>query len=191
MNHSRRPRPFVAVAAVLGLLLDPLAPGLAAASASQGAAPAKAPATQPVKPSAPPAPAKPAAPAGDVDGGWPRVYTLASGGSILVYQPQVATWDQQKHMVAFSAVSYRTASAQKPAMGTLKFEADTQVALTERLVNFQKMRITEASFQTVPKEQVREITDQVDKSMIADDRVIALDRVLASLDKSGIVVKNV
>ena len=147
MNHSRRPRPFVAAAAVLGLLLDPLAPGLAAASASQGAAPAKAPATQPVKPSAPPAPAKPAAPAGDVDGGWPRVNTLASGGSILVYQPQVATWDQQKHMVAFSAVSYRTASAQKPAMGTLKFEADTQVALTERLVNFQKMRITEASFQ--------------------------------------------
>jgi len=190
MNHSRRPRPFVAVAALLGLLLDPLAPGLAAASASQGAAPAKPAATQPVKPAAPPASAKPAAPAGDVDGGWPRVYNLASGGSILVYQPQIASWDQQKHMVAFSAVSYRTASAPKPAMGTLKFEADTQVALNERLVNFQKMRITEANFQTVPKEQVREITDHVEKAMTADDRVIALDRVLANLDKSGILVKN-
>src|SRR6185436_11726907 len=91
----------------------------------------------------------------------------------LVYQPQIASWDQQKHMVAFSAVSYRTASAPKPAMGTLKFEADTQVALNERLVNFQKMRITEANFQIVPKEQVREITDHVAKAMTADDRVKA------------------
>ena len=44
--------------------------------------------------------------------------------------------------------------------GTIKIEADTQVALTERLVSFQNMKIVEAHFPTLQKEQVREITDR-------------------------------
>ena len=59
----------------------------------------------------------------------------ASGGSILLYQPQISSWDKQKHLVAFSAVSYRTKGAEKPAVGTIKFEADTKVAVAERLVS--------------------------------------------------------
>src|SRR6185503_8326489 len=41
------------------------------------------------------------------------------------------------------------------------------------------------------KEQIQEVTSQVDQEMLGDDRVIALDRVLANLDKSGLVIKNV
>ena len=44
--------------------------------------------------------AKPAAAAAaaapPVDGGWPRMYDLPSGGSILVYQPQVASWENRQ-----------------------------------------------------------------------------------------------
>ena len=119
------------------------------------------------------------------------MYDLPSGGSILVYQPQIASWDKQTHIVAFSAVSYRGKAGEKPALGTIKLEADTKVALTERLVNFQKMKIVEANFQTLPKEQVREIAAAIDKAIPDDERVIALDRVLANLDKSQIVPKNV
>jgi hypothetical protein len=94
--------------------------------------------------------------------------------------------------VAFSAVSYRaTAAEAKPAMGTVKIEAETKVAVDDRLVKFDKMKITEANFGTLPKEKVREITDQIDKAMPVDERVIALDRVLVNLDTSTIVVKNV
>src|SRR5438045_3451919 len=79
-----------------------------------------------------------------IDGGWPRAYALPSGASILLYQPQIASWEKQAHMVAFSAVSYRaTAAETKPAMGTVKIEADTKVALDDRLVKFDKMKITE------------------------------------------------
>ena len=38
---------------------------------------------------------------------------------------------------------------------------------------------------------MREVVDQIDKAMPDDDRVIALDRVLANIDKSQIVPKNV
>ena len=126
-----------------------------------------------------------------IDGGWPRMYALASGGSVLVYQPQVASWKDQKHMVAFSAVSYRDKAGSKPALGTLRLEADTNVSLADRLVSFKNLRTVEANFKTLPKEQVREVAATIEKVMPDDERVIALDRVLVNIDKSQIVAKNV
>jgi hypothetical protein len=196
MNHKRRPDRAAAIVAALSMLMQPTAP-LVAAAANQGQPPAKpaaAPAptsptakTQPgVKPSA-----APVAAATSVDGGWPRMYSLPSEGSILVYQPQISSWDKQSHLVAFSAVSYRSKAGDKPALGTIKIEADTSVALAERLVSFQKMKIVEATFNTLQKEQVQEITATIDQAIPDDERVIALDRVLANVDKSLIVPKNV
>ncbi len=53
------------------------------------------------------------------------------------------------------------------------------------------MKIVEANFPTLQKEQVREVVAAIDKAIPDDERVIALDRVLANLDKSQIVPKNV
>jgi hypothetical protein len=215
MNQSTYQRRASAALAVISLLIQPSAPLVAALRAEPQTAqqPAKPPAPAPTpgttKPASPapatptaqptPAGAKPAAaatPAGSTqplipDGGWPRMSDLPSGGAMLLYQPQIATWDQQKHMVAFSAVSYRPKSGEKPAMGTIRFEADTEVAVTERLVKFKNLKIAEANFSTLQKEQVREVTDQIDKALTGDDRTISLDRVLANLDKSQIVPRNI
>jgi hypothetical protein len=210
MTYQTRSRPLAAAVAALSLLVQPLSPLLAAAG---GQAPTPKPATTPpatappatqpaTKQAAPPAQpgAKPATAAAQtaatgtgtpIDGGWPRFYNLPSGGSVLMYQPQISTWDKQAHMVAFSAVSYRAKSADKPVVGTIKLEADTKVAVEDRLVNFKNMKIDEANFTSLPKEQVREIVTEIDKAVPDDDRVIALDRILANLDKSQIVAKNV
>ena len=122
---------------------------------------------------------------------WPRGFSLPSEAQILIFQPQVASWDGQKHLVAMSAVSYVPKGEQKPAMGTIKLEADTSVALAERLVKFSTIKITETSFQTLSKEQVQEIITEVDKAIPDEDRTISLDRVLAQVDKSMITPKNV
>jgi hypothetical protein len=119
------------------------------------------------------------------------MYNLASGGTMLVYQPQVASWDRQADLVAFSAVSYRPKAGGKPAMGTIKVEAKTKVSVSDRLVSFEPMKIIEANFPELQKEQVREITNQIDQAFPNEERVIALDRVLANLDKSQIIPKNV
>jgi hypothetical protein len=195
MNHKKRADRAAAIVAALSMFLEPTAHLTAAASqgpppAKPAAAPAPTQPTPKTQPGSKPAPAAAAATT-PVDGGWPRMYSLPSEGSILVYQPQVASWEQQKHLVAFSAVSYRSKVGDKPALGTIRLEADTKVALTDRLVSFQAMKIAEASFQTLPKEQVREIVATIDKVIPEDERVIALDRVLANLDKSVIVPKNV
>jgi hypothetical protein len=191
MNPEKPARQTAAIVAALSLFLQPLAPMMTAQS--QNTAPAQTapkPATQPAPSASPPAAS--AANAAPIDGGWPRTYQLPSGGAILLYQPQISTWEKQKHLVAFSAVSYRDKAANsKPALGTIKLEADTQVALDDRLVNFQNMKIVETNFPDLPKEQVREIVAEIDKVIPNDDKVIALDRVLVNLDKSSIVVKDV
>jgi hypothetical protein len=196
MNESKHPRRATALLAALSLLAQPAAPVIVA-QAPQAPPAAKPAAPSPQTPPAAKAPAAAkatpavAATAAPVDGGWPRVYSLPSGASILVYQPQIASWAKQTEMVAFSAVSYRSKAGEKPALGTIQLESNTKVAIEDRLVSFSPMKIVEASFQTLQKEQIREIVAEVDKAIPDDDRVIALDRVLANLDKSQIVPKNV
>jgi hypothetical protein len=103
----------------------------------------------------------------------------------------VATWDDQKHMVALAAVSYVPKGDEKPALGTIKIEADTSVSLEQRLVKFATLKITETNFQTLTKDQTREIAAEIEKTIPQEDRVIGLDRVLAQMDKSAIIPKNV
>ena len=108
------------------------------------------------------------------------------------YQPQVASWDKQTHLVAYSAVVLshqgRPTSRRSARSSSRRTRRSRS---TERLVSFQKMKIAEANFPTLPKEQVREVVAAIDKAIPDDERVIALDRVLANLDKSQIVPKNV
>jgi hypothetical protein len=125
------------------------------------------------------------------DKGWPRGFSLPSEAQIVMYQPQVASWDDRRHIVALAAVSYVAKGEQKPILGTIKVEADTLVSLEQRLVKFSTFKITEANFQTLPKDQTREIVSELEKNIPDEDRIIALDRVLVQLDKSQIIPKNV
>ena len=125
------------------------------------------------------------------DRGWPRGYSLPNESQIVIYQPQIASWADQKQLVALAAVSHVAKGEQKPALGTIKFETDTEVSVEQRLVKFSKIRITETNFQTLPKEQTQEIVNEIEKNIPEEDRIIALDRVLAYIDKSTINPKNV
>ncbi len=158
---------------------------------AQAAPPAKA--APPQAKAAAPTKAQAAAPP-PVDGGWPRRYATASQATVILYEPQIASWANQKQLVAFAATSYQAktgSTAAKPALGTIKIEAETGVALDQRLVNFANLRITESNFPTVPKEELRDFVAEISKAIPAEDRVIALDRVLAFVDKSTIVAKDV
>ena len=144
---------------------------------------------------APPKPAPASAtsrpPDPTVDGGWPRAYVTATSAELLIYQPQIATWDAGKHMVAYAAVGFQPQKGNKPSLGTVRIEADTVVSVDDRLVRFSPLKITETSFGTLPKEQVQEILETINKGIPDEDRVIALDRVLAGVDRSQIFPKNV
>jgi hypothetical protein len=112
-----------------------------------------------------------------------------------MYQPQVASWDGQKKMVLFAAVARSTKASAKPEMGTIKIEADTSVAVNERLVNFTDLKMTESNFPGLSNEQHKEVVNQISgqilKAVPDGSMVLGLDRVLARLDKSELIPKNV
>ena len=181
----------VAVLTIISLLAPSAGPIVAAQAPA-----AKPPATQ--TPTAKPTTAKPSTAPGAAttapappDGGWPRNYTTPSGAALVIYQPQLASWADQKHATLYAAVSYTAKGAKAPALGTVKVESETSVAVDERLVSFSDFKIAEPNFPTLERDAVKGVVSEIATSVPLDERVIALDRVLANMDTSQIVPKNV
>jgi len=126
-----------------------------------------------------------------IDGGWPRTYLTPRNAQLIVYQPQIASWDARKQMVAYAALSYQPQGASKPSLGTVKLESATSVWLADRLVRFSPVRATETNFPSLGREELQDLVSEITSGIPDSERVIALDRVLASLDKSQIIPKNV
>ena len=90
-------------------------------------------------------------------------------------------------MTAYWAVSYTAKAGDKPGLGTVKVEADTKVSVSDRLVNFSVIESSKSNFPTLEKAQQQEVVATVSSGIPQEERVIALDRVLSSLDKSEII----
>ena len=123
------------------------------------------------------------------DAPWPRRFQAADGSIVTFFEPQIASWDNQKKMQVYAAVTHTPKGAEKPLVGTVVVEADTKVSVPERLVDFSSFEVTQSHFPTASKEQVAAAVKAI-KEMPITDRVIALDRVLASYDSSKIRVTN-
>jgi len=138
-------------------------------------------------PAAKPAAGAPAAPA---DGEWPRRYVGSDQSVVIVYEPQVVDWPQQKLLTLYTAMSYTAPGADKPLLGTIKAEADTRVSLEQRLVDFSSFRILESNFPQSTKEQAGAAVAALKANMPLGERVIALDRVLEYVNTSSINPRN-
>jgi hypothetical protein len=193
------------------------APGDSAAAAqSAPAAPAESPSVAPGSPAAatpsapapsaaaPPAAAAPApsaaAPGAPVeaeadttapDGGWPRAIQTPTGGIIILYQPQVLSWEGQKRLVAMSAVSYLPKGASKPGLGTVRLESPTSTSVEERMVNFEKVEVTSMNFPSLERGQTKEVLDEIRKSLPKENVLVSLDRILVAVDTTQLGVKGV
>ena len=65
------------------------------------------------------------------------------------------------------------------------------MAVDERLVSFSEYKIAESNFPTLQRDAQKTVVSEITASVPLDERVIALDRVLANIDTSQIIPKNV
>jgi hypothetical protein len=125
------------------------------------------------------------------DGEWPRRYLAPDGALVILYEPQVASWENQKLLTLHAATSYAPSGSDRPLVGTFIAEADTRVSVAERLVDFSSFRITQSNFPGASREQAAAAVAAVKASMPFDHRVFSLDKVLAYQDASRIRPRNV
>lgn len=125
------------------------------------------------------------------DPGWPRRYAN-NNGTLLLYEPQISSWPDQKKLTLNAALSYTPSGTNSKALlGTVIAEADTKVAIDERLVSFGPFRITQTHFPNASKDQIGAIVETLNAGIPDNERVIALDRVMAFVDSSKIIPKNI
>src|SRR5687767_10211996 len=136
--------------------------------------------TKPATATAPP-------PGTNADTGWPRNVTLKNG-TVVWYQPQVESWIDQKNIVGWSAVSYQRTGAKEPALGTIKIEGPTQVAVDDRVVTLD-LRISQYNFPSLSPEETKQLVADV-QMLPVHQRVLDLDRLLAYAAASPLQVKN-
>jgi hypothetical protein len=122
----RSPRRAMALALMLGLFLVPGPP------AARGQSPAPGPG---------------AAETGD--GVWPRQIE-ANGAVVLIYQPQIDKWEQNR-LEARAAVSVRAAGAAQTSFGVIWISARTEVDKAHGIVSLEDINVSRVSFPGSPQ----------------------------------------
>ena len=130
--------------------------------------------------------------AAEIDGGWPRDYATprpagrsASSSRRWRAGTASATW--------WPTPPFRTPQRAPPSRRSApsRSKRTRSVAIDERLVNFTDVKLTESHFADLPNDQLKEVVATINAEVPRGALVIALDRVLARLDKSQIIPKNV
>jgi hypothetical protein len=123
--------------------------------------------------------------------GWPRLIDTAAGSRIIIYQPQVVSWERQRDLVAMAAISHLAKGATKPALGTLRLQSPTSVSMDDRVVKLERIKITDMHFPTLAKAHAQEALSEIQKTVPDHAVFMDLDRAIAAVDKSTISGKSV
>src|SRR5262245_17718851 len=113
------------------------------------------------------------------DPGWPRERTGEDGTKLIVYQPQVDSWGEQRRIHARVAVALTPPQGAKSILGVLWIEADTDTVPTTRTVVLTNIQIVRTNFPTLSSEEADRITAALKAHFPHGPMNFALDRVLA------------
>ena len=117
--------------------------------------------------------------------GWPRLYQ-SGGDRMLMYQPQVQSWEDHSHMVMMAAVKVTPKGKNKKDIyGAVFVEASSQTNLDKRLVAFQNIRISKMTFPNVDSTTAERCQKIVRNTLKVNKQIqISLDRVIAAMERS-------
>ncbi len=112
------------------------------------------------------------------DPGWPRSFTH-QGNTVVVYQPQIDSWDNHATIHFRSAVVATPAGSEQPAYGVVAIAADTLVDSNAGTVIMTNLK-PDIRFPDAPADQQAALTGMVNELMTSRGVLnIALSRVLA------------
>jgi hypothetical protein len=127
------------------------------------------------------APDKSATASKPVDPGWPRQFK-GNGQELVVYQPQVDSWDDYSKLHYRAAISFKAGSGEKEIYGVAEGDAETAVDQDSRSVEIKRTGY-EVRFPNIKAEDAAAAEKSV-RQLVPESSsfVISLDRLLAMLD---------
>ncbi len=123
------------------------------------------------------------------DVGWPRQITK-DGATLVYYQPQIDDWKD------YERIYYRVAFSLTPAggeavLGVASIEANTQVDKDTHTAYLRDIQITSARFPSLDAEKSKQMEDLLKKLAPTGSEPIAVERLMADLEKSKTPAKPV
>ena len=114
---------------------------------------------------------------------WPLQFKV-NNATLLVYQPQINSWDG--NVLEFrAAVGVKTAEATQETFGAIWATARTQVDRVARMVTLEQVTLTRSNFPALPDNGASYLRGLQPQVSFTSKRIIALDRLEASLAASA------
>ncbi|MCA9417952.1 MAG: hypothetical protein KC917_16865, partial [Candidatus Omnitrophica bacterium] len=119
------------------------------------------------------------------DQDWPRVHQL-DDGQVVVYQPQVESWDKYKVFTAKAAIQVIPTGKETGIFGAIQIDADTQVDYQTRMVLVENIQITGPTFPGSSEDEVDE-ANKIANELISKTHMMAisLDRLISAMQVSS------
>jgi len=116
-----------------------------------------------------------------VDPSWPREY-VNDGATILLYQPQVDSWEDYETLVMRAAVAVTPKGASEAVFGALYVNSHTKTDMDARTILLKDINVTSLRFLNVENSEA-EVLAKLIMASLPDSEVVALDRILAYSDE--------
>ncbi len=126
----------------------------------------------------------------EVDDGsfWPKEIK-ADGGTIIIYQPEIESLQQDK-MESRSAVSVTTKDNPTPVFGAMWYNCKIATDRDERTVILLGLDVEAANFPDMDENDVEQVKAFIEKEVPKWELVMSLDDILTSLDYEDISVNE-
>lgn len=125
------------------------------------------------------------------DQGWPRQFE-SDNRFLRLHQPQVEAWTNFERLTFACATAIGPKGEDARHFGVVRFSADTDAAMNERLLVLTNLRVESVSFPDLGDAEVAVVRAAIDRAI--DPRkamTIDLDRVLSELDLNTLPIRMV
>lgn len=113
--------------------------------------------------------------------GWPRSYTTDKGAEIVLYQPQISSWEHFTDLTALVAAEYKATKDAKPVFGVIGFTGKTMTDQDAGEVVVSDIKTTQVDFSALDRKQLTDLTLEVGKILPTGSITVTVERLTASL----------
>ncbi len=122
--------------------------------------------------------------------GWPREFT-GEDYRLVVYQPQIRSWDDYLRMEAYAAVMLTAPGAEEGVAGAVKLVAKTDTHMDTRTVFIHDLELAEIRIPEIDGTSPERVREIVRSTFPEKPIAVSLDRVLAGISKSEVQGRKV